>query len=198
MKVLLATAAALVLAGPALAAPETSFRFSDSSWLQDDDAFLVIADGFPASLRANQAYIPVPVAVGRRARGELPAGIRFTTESFRLIAPDGTQYPVAGWNEVSTGYDMLSFDRVVLRGRPLVVGQKFTNSHEVSSRFFPPPGRQTRTDDVELGAFTWFADVLYFPKPSEPLTGVWTLRVLGNGMKDPVEVRFRFSETNPA
>ena len=167
--------------------PRTSDRFSYSTYKEETDSYVALVDGYPASLRANQAYVPVPIALG--LRGGIPR-LKLTTESFELIDARGNVYPLAGYGEVTSGYDMLTFDRSLVRTRPLVAGLKFATSHRVASRFFPAPGRDVRIDHLELGPFTWFSDVLYFPKPDAGIGGVLTLRIKGQGLASPIEVRF--------
>lgn len=187
------TSLAVVVLAAAVAAPSwaadrrTSDRFSFSTYKEETNAYVALVDGYPASLRADQAYLPVPIALG--LRGGIPRLV-LTSESFELIDSRGKVYPLAGYGEVTSGYDMLSFDRSLVRTRPLVAGLKFATSHRVSSRFFPVPGRDVRIDHLELAPFTWFSDVLYFPKPDAGIGGVLTLRIKGQGLDAPIEVRF--------
>jgi hypothetical protein len=48
---------------------------------------------------------------------------------------------------------------------------------------------RTRIARVELGPYSWFQDVVYFPRPPAGLGGVLTLAVAVEG-GDPIEVRF--------
>ena len=184
-------ACSLLVAGLSLpvlgVGPRTSERFSFSTYKEETSAYVALVDGYPASLRGDARYVPVPIAFG--LRGGIP-NLVLDSESFELIDSGGTVYPLAGYGEVTSGYDMMSFDRALLEKRPLVAGLKFATSHRVTSRFFPAPGRDLRVGRVELGPYTWFSDLLYFPRPEAGLDGVLTLRIKGRGLTTPIEIRF--------
>lgn len=167
--------------------PSPSERFSFSTYRERAGALTVLVDGFPASLRADDPYIPLPVAVGWAGPGKL----EITPEAFLLVDGEGRAYPAASYRDVLEGYAKLTFDRSILRSRPLVTGQQFVNYVPVAARFFPPVDLPTRTARVELARFTWFRDVLYFPNPGPGLDGVLSLKVSPRGASEPVEVSFR-------
>src|SRR6185436_19229664 len=99
----------------------------------------------------------------------------------------GNAYAIAAYSRFMNDYEKRIYDESLFRVRPITLGNKFATFHPVVSRFFPAPGRGTRIDRVELLPFTWFKDVLYFPRPAA-LDGVLTLRIRGRGTKKPVEV----------
>jgi hypothetical protein len=76
-----------------------------------------------------------------------------------------------------------------MRSWPINVGMFIAEHPRMSSNFYPPTGGGTRISRVELAPFSWFQDVVYFPRPPAGLGGVMTLTVaVGNG--DPVELKF--------
>ncbi len=176
-----------VAAGAAWAATvRTSERFSFSTYRERVGPLTVLVDGYVASLHEEDPYVPVPVAIGWSGKGAL----HFTPESFALVDGSGRAYPAASYQEILRRYAKLTFDRSLVRQRPIVVGQQFTNYTFVPARFYPGVDRGTRISRVELGRFAWFYDVLYFPTPEAGLEGVLTLRVSPAGIGEPAEVRF--------
>jgi hypothetical protein len=150
-----------------------------------------MVDAWPASLRAESAFIPVPVAIGLRSSGK---PVRFQEESFLLVDSAGREYPMASYGQIQRDYPLRSFDASLFAQRPMIIGAQFAGMRRTSSRFFPAPGRGTRTESVELSPFTWFQDVLYFPRPAV-LSGTLTLRIQSKGLPQPVEVRFQLPRT---
>jgi hypothetical protein len=99
--------------------------------------------------------------------------------------------------EIRQNYDLAGFDRSIMRARPLVVGQQFSVSRALYSNFYPDGRRLGVVQErVHLNPFSWFQDVLYFPRPPAGLDGVLTLRMEGGGLERPVEVRFRVLQGN--
>jgi len=168
-----------------LAAPMTSHRAGHATFREEAGGLSVFAGGYPASMGARDAFVPVPVALALLRPG---ASVVFTPESFTLTDAQGNRVPAAGFSEVKNGYSKLDFDRSLMQTWPVQVGQSITDRPRIPSSFYPPTGAGTRIARVELGPFTWFSDVIYFPRPSAGLGGVLTLTVaVGNG--DPVELR---------
>ena len=168
------------------AIPHTSYRFGYSTFREDAGRVTVLADGFPASMAPKTGYIPLPIAVALTKPGRT---VTFRPESFTLIDADGHAVPAAGFEEVNSKYGRQTYDRSLVRVRPIAVPETISGLHEVASRFYPPPTGGTRIPEVELATSTWFRDVLYFPVPPSGLHGVLTLRVEIPG-GSPVEVRF--------
>jgi hypothetical protein len=169
-----------------LAAPTTSHRTGASTFREEDRGLSIFADGYPASLGADDAYVPVPVAIALTATG---ASVAFTLESFTLADAQGNRVPAAGFAEVRNGYPKLGFDRELVRSRPITVGTTITDRPRITSRFYPPTGGGTRIARVELAPYSWFSDVLYFPRPPAGLGGVMTLSVAVAG-REPVNLKF--------
>jgi hypothetical protein len=169
-----------------LAAPSTSFRNGASTFREEVQGLSVFADGYPASLGAKDAYVPVPIAIAVMRNG---ASVAFTLESFTLTDAKGNRVPAAGFVEVKNGYSRLNFDRSLMRTRPIAVGMTITERPQIPSNFYPPTDGRTEISRVELAPFSWFTDVIYFPRPTAGLSGVMTLSV---AVKDaePIELKF--------
>lgn len=194
-------AAAILTATTVLAAPpktpdrRTSEGFAFATYREQSGSLTVLLDAYPATLHENDAYIPLPIAIGLRGKGE---PVTLTTESFTLVDARGNAEAAASYEQLSAQYPKRSFDESLFRQRPIVLGSLFSNSREVHSSFYPAPGRGTRSDRVELAAFTWFDDVVYFPKPKAGLDGVLTLKIHGQGMEKPIEVVFEVPHSHAA
>lgn len=183
----IALAAVAALAAPAVAGPaQTSDRFGYSTFREDAGRLIVFVDGYPASMGGDAAYVPVPIAIALVKSGH---SLTFTPEAFSLVDARGNVVPAAGFREVNEGYGRLTFDRSLMRMRPIVIATSVTDLLRVPSRFFPAPGSGTRIGRVHLAPQTWFEDVIYFPRPPAGLAGTLTLRVETPGVA-PVEVRF--------
>lgn len=178
----LLTAVAVATATP----PKTSQRYAFSTFREESGRVSVFVDGYPASLRTTEAYVPIPIAIAVVKNGK---AIAFLPESFTLVDARGNAVPAAGYQELTRGYDKLAFDRSLIRMRPIVVGSYIADLQPIAASFYPPRDSGTRIPRVELASFTWFRDTLYFPRPLAGLGGVLTLKVAIPGL-DPVEVRF--------
>jgi hypothetical protein len=173
-----------------LAAPPASHRTGYSTFREDAFGLSVFADGYPASLGGEESYVAVPVAIALMRTG---ASVTFSLESFNLADSRGNLVPAAGFGEVSSGYPKLGFDRALMQSRQIVVGMTITERPRIASSFYPPAGTGTRIQRVELGPFSWFSDVIYFPRPKAGLGGVMTLSVaVADGQS--IDVRFLMSQ----
>ncbi len=178
----------------ALAAPPTSHRTGSSTFREDANGLSVFAGGYPASLGADDAFVAVPVAISLMRTG---SSVAFTLESFTLSDSRGNRVPAAGFAEVKNGYPKLDIDRSLMRMWPIDVGMTIAERPRIASSFYPPTGAGTRIQRVELAPFSWFSDVVYFPRPPGGLGGVMTLSVaVGGG--DPVELAFLMGSDQPA
>ena len=187
---LTAAGAAGLLAGSAPAAEVTSEHSSFATFREQGERLTVIVDAYPASLREAAAFIPVPIAVGLMGRG---GPVRFHEESFTLVDASGREFPLASYSGLIANYPQRTFDATLLKQWPIVTGGQFESMTEATSRFFPAPGAETRTELVELSPFTWFRDVLYFPRPAD-MHGVLTLKIRAPGLEHPAELRFQVPE----
>jgi hypothetical protein len=187
-RVALALTTLALLAAPLATggSPKPSETFAYATYWEKRDDITVLVDTLTPSFRDDQPFIPIPVAIGFQAYGE---EITITRESFFLIDKSGTLYGAASYAEVVDGYPALLFDRFFARGP--VVAQEFSLSRRIPSDFYPPKGDGRRIDRIHLSAYSWFSDVIYFPRPRAGLEGVLTLRVSGGGIDPPIDVRFK-------
>jgi hypothetical protein len=165
--------------------PSDTYAYA-TYWEKRDD-ITVLLDSLTPSFRNDESFIPIPVAIGYQAYGK---EYSFSRESFYLIDRSGKLYGAASYEEVADHYDPLTYDRAFSRGRP-VTAQEFVFSRRVASDFYPPQAAGRRIDHVHLSAYSWFRDVIYFPRPEAGLEGVLTLRVSGGGIDPPIDVRFK-------
>jgi hypothetical protein len=176
----------VLAAAVALAAPSTSYRTTYSTFREDVGGLSVYADGYPASLGPDDAYVPVPVAIALMRTGP---SVAFTPESFTLADAHGNRVRAAEFADVKNGYPKLAHDRSLVRVWPINIAVSLEDRPRIASNFYPPTGAGTRISRVELAPYSWFSDVIYFPRPPSGLDGVLTLSVAVAG-GDPVEVRF--------
>ena len=188
----LLSAAALALALPATASGSaaTSYRYAYSTFREEAGRVSVFVDGFPASQRVADGYVPIPFVVASVKGGK---AIPLSPESFTLLDARGNAVSAAGYGELLDHYGKMSFDRTLIRQRPLVLGSYYRSFLQIEGAFFPEPGGRTRIERIEVPAYGYFADVLYFPMPPAGLDGVLTLRVAMPG-GEPIEVRFAASK----
>jgi len=184
----LVSGAALALAVPATATARdaTSTRYAYSTFREDAGRVSVFVDGYPASQRAKDGYVPVPIVVASVSGGK---AIPLSPESFTLVDARGNAVPAAGYGELLDRYGKLTFDRSLIRERPLVLGSYYGALYRIQGSFYPAPGTRTRIERIEVPAYGYYEDLLYFPMPPAGLDGVLTLRVAIPG-SDAVEVRF--------
>jgi hypothetical protein len=170
------------------AGPTTSEGYAYYTYREMGDRLTVLVDSYPASLHGDDAYVPLSIAVGLSGPGK---SVVVTPESFTLLDQDGKAYNPASYQEIARNYPKRLFDDMFMRSHPIVVGSQFSTSMRLPADFYPTMvGRGVRMERVELGPFTWFHTVLYFPRPQAGLEGVLTLRISGGG-EPPVDIRFR-------
>ena len=170
----------------ALAAPSTSYRSSYSTFAQEDRNLSVFVDGYPASMEGDAPSF----GPGRdRADEDRGRASRSRSSRSRSSTRRGTAFSAAGFEELKKGYSRLEFDRTLMRNLPIDVGQTIATRPRIASNFYPPTGDGMKITRVELSSFSWFRDVVYFPRPPAGLGGVMTLAVAVEG-GDPMEVRF--------
>ena len=186
----LTTAAAIAVLGFGLEAASdesTSEKYALTTYREKVSNITVLVDSFPASMHDGEAFVPVTVAVGLSARGN----VTVTPESFHLFDRAGNVYPAAGYGELLESYDRLAFDATLVRRRPIVVGQQFVLSDKLLASFYPNSEVGVRVDNIHLAPYTWFETVVYFPSPVAGLGGVMALEVAGGGIESPIYVKFR-------
>jgi hypothetical protein len=172
-----------------LAAPSTSYRNDHFTFREQAAGLSVFASAFPATLGSNDPYVPVQVAVALMRNG---ASVAFTSESFTLTDAKGNRVPAAGYLEIKDR-PQLVFERSLIQSWPINLGETIVERPQIPSDLYAPPGRRTRISRVELAPFSWFKDVVYFPRPPAGLGGVMTLTVAGSG-GDPIDLKFTMDE----
>ncbi len=166
----------------------TSERSAPATFRVETGGTTVLVDAYLASLREGESYLPLHVAIGVGGRG---ARLLLTRESFSIVDAQGAVYPLATYEEIAQDYRKASFDRKLLELHPMAVGNVFSTSSVISSFFFPAlADRALRVDRVDLGRFTWFHDLLYFPRPLIVPGSILTLRIEGAGEDRALEVKF--------
>jgi hypothetical protein len=182
-------ASAVLASGSAAGPAATSERYAYSTYREVSGRVTLLADGYLAAFHGEDPYVPITVAVGLANPGR---AVVVTPESFTLLDASGKEYPAASFEEIARRHPKRQFDGALLRSHPIVVGNQFSTSMMLDGNFYPAPaGERLRVDRVELGPFTWFFSLLYFPRPESGLDGVLTLRIAGGGIKAPVKVRFQ-------
>ncbi len=180
---------AAVLSRGAAEPPATSEGYAYATYRGMTDRLTLLVDSYPAAMHVRDRYIPLAVAVGLSGPG---SSVLVTPESFTLLDENGKTYHAVPFAEIVQNYPKRQFDASLLRSRPMVVGNQFATSLRVQANFYPTlAGRGLRIDRIELGPFTWFHTLLYFPRPEGGLHGVLTLRIGGEGLESPVDVRFQ-------
>jgi hypothetical protein len=168
--------------------PATSEGYAYATYRGMSERLTLLVDSYPAAMHARDSYIPLAVAIGLSGPG---SSVRVTPESFTLLDESGRAYRAVPFEEIARNYPKRQFDASLLRSHPMVVGNQFDTSLAVRGSFYPTlVGRGLRIDQVELGPFTWFHSLLYYPLPDGGLHGVLTLRISGPGLESPVDVRF--------
>ena len=170
----------------------TSHKLALLTWKAQAGRVMFVVDAFPASLERTSGYIPLRIAVAVTDKG---VPVKITPDSFTLIDAQGVATPVASYSSLMKGYDRRTADQTLFRQYPMQLNNDFRSLRLVGSNFFPPPGGGTRIPAVELGAFTWFRDVLYFPMPAGGIDGTMTLRLSAPGLEAPLDVIFSIKDS---
>ncbi len=192
-RVLVPLVAALAAVLPAAAGShgDTSEKLAPLTWREQFGRVTLVVDAFPASFEGKENYVPLRIAMAMTDKG---APLTIGPESFTLIDADGGSMPVASYPAFAKGYGRRVSDETLFSRYPMQLDARTVGLRRLESSFFPAPGRETRTGAVQLAPFTWFQDVLYFPRPVAGLDGLMTLRLTAKGLDSPIEVRFRITE----
>lgn len=180
---------ALLTAAAAAPPAEVSERYGYRTYREIVSGVTLLADTTLAAPNPDASYVALAVAVGL-APGTPPATV--SREGFSLVDAGGHRVAAAGAMEIRERHGRVAFDASLLRVQRMTLGQQFAGRVEIPSRFYGDSnGLGLVQDRVHLDPSTWFRDVVYFPRPARGLDGVLTLRVEGEGLAVPVEVRFR-------
>jgi hypothetical protein len=181
-----------VLALAAAEPPATSEGYAYATYREVSDRLTLLVDSYPTAVHVDDPYVPIAVAVGLSGPG---ASIHVAPGSFTLLDEKGRTYGAVPYEEIAKNYPKLQFDVSLMRSHPMVVGSQFDVSLPIYAEFYPVlAGRELRAERVELGPFTWFGTMLYFPRPEGEFHGVLTLRLGAEGAEPPVSVRFRIPD----
>jgi hypothetical protein len=124
----------------------------------------LVVDSYTASLRGDEPYVPIRVAIGLVGKG--PA-VHFDVEVLHAHRSRTGTKSRSRATPTSPDVRQAVADDALMRHRPMMLDSRFDALDRVDSRFFPSPaGRGTRVTRVELASGTWFQDVLYFPRPA--------------------------------
>lgn len=181
----------------------TSKNFAYYTFVERTGRVTLLVDSYVAMKRWDEPYVPLQIAVGlypaKDGNGKRkPRTVRVLLDSLTLLDAAGNTVGPAEYEEVREGYEKLDADRGFVQQHPINTGELFRNSHRVEAAFYPtgtPP--QMRTRRVELWAYSWFRDTIYFHAPDGGLDGVLTLQLHIDGDEKPVEVRFRVPAKKP-
>jgi len=147
---------------------------------------------YPAHWRKNQKAIPlwITVALGETEGGRGP--FSFGLENFTLIDSAGNSSPTVPSNKLLDLYEEQMSDQNIMRERPVQYGLDFVNYIEISSSLYPAARNLRLTGGVvELDTLTRYAGFIYFPQPKAGQGGVLKLRMEGERLAEPIEVKFK-------
>ncbi len=170
----------------------TSHAVSNFNYLEKSGDLTVAVYSYPAFWRKKQAYFPLVVAVGVASRkGKKPLHVML--DNFVYGDAQGNTYPTAEPAELEKKYKERMSDQNMLKQRPMSYGNQWNTYQRMAVTFYPAERNlRLQTTVVELNAFTWFANMIYFPTPKEGFEGLHTLKLEGGEIETPIEVKFRF------
>jgi len=149
----------------------------------------VVMSSYLMGLGPEEEFLPMQVAVGVQGKGpELAVGI----DAFLLVDGKGDMYSTATTQEIGSKDSLIRQTELMVDQNRLNTGNEFTNYHRIKSNMYTAEGTGDRYAHVDRE--TYFTDVIWFPRPTNGLGGVLTLRMEVEGMEGPVEVRFQVPE----
>lgn len=180
--------AALCVAGTAV--PQNrQFVFSDKS-----DAGQLWANLTLTYMRLGEPYLPM--VIGAQNFGKRSAQLNF--ESFHLIGPDGSRYPLANLKALRNEYEWFGQDHRIVSGAGIPVDVWIRQRHFRESNFYPDIAlsrRPTVIDTVYLGRSDGMADLFYFVAPPDLALGrPFLLEVRPEGWQVPLRLRLVLTE----
>jgi hypothetical protein len=167
-------------------AAETSKTYSFATYKESSGLVTLLVSSKLALWLEDSPYVPLLVGVGVREKGPT---LLVSPASFALIDQQGAVHTMAPFVDVRDA-GVIPFYRELVRRDPLTTGRTFSNSHLVSSIFYPVSGASAGKELVELTQRTHFIDLIFFPRPETDLGGVITLQFMARGLKEPIQVRF--------
>jgi hypothetical protein len=170
---------------PLAAEEETSRTFSFAVYKESAGEVTLLVSSKLVVWHEESPYFPLLIGVGVREGGPT---LLVSPASFVLIDQQATVHRMAPFVDVREA-GVIPFYRELVRREPLPTGRTFSNSHLVSSNFYPVSGASTGKELVELTQRTHFIDLIYFPRAEADLGGVMTLQFMARGLKEPIQVR---------
>lgn len=166
--------------------PATDPKLSLTTYIEEGNIAALVVGTRPTRYRLDRKYIPIEIAVVNKGL----ASLTITPESFTLVGADGTQYPVAGRNELSSGYGSTDVDRR-LADAFRYVNNRFSSYSRQPSNLTPGFDRGVPRDHIVLPRFGYLLDFIYFPRPADPLVDQsLELQLRAPELEQPVFVRF--------
>ena len=167
-------------------AEETSKTFSFATYKESAGHVTLLVSSKLAVWLEDSPYVPLLVGAGVREGGPT---LVVSPASFVLIDRQGNVHTMAPFADVRDA-GVIPFYRELVRREPLPTGRTFSNSHLVSSIFYPVSGASRGKELVELTQRSHFIDLIFFPRSATELDGVLTLQFMARGLKEPIQVRF--------
>ena len=185
-----AVVALVVLCVAGAAVPQDrQFVFSDKSGSGQLWANLTLT-----YLRIGEPYLPMVIGVQNFSKRTA----RLNFESFQLIGPDGSRYPLADLKTLRREYERFSQDHRIVSSAGIPIDVWIRQRRYRESNFFPDFGvsrRPTVIDSVSLGRSDGTADLLYFIAPPDLAPGrPFLLEVRPEGWEVPLRLRLVLSE----
>ncbi len=170
----------------------TSHEIASFNYMEQSGDITVMVYSYPAYWRKNAAFFPLVVAVGVASRkGEKPLHVMLN--NFVYGDAQGNTYPNVEPAELEKKYKERMSDQNIIRESPMSYGNHWDTYERLSVSFYPGErNMRLQTTVVELNAFTWFANIIYFPTPKGGFEGLHTLKLEGGEIEPPIEVKFRF------
>jgi hypothetical protein len=182
--------ATLLLLLPAVGGwAQQQYVFSDKS-----GAGQVWANVSLTYLRVGENYLPMVVGVQNFSKQRA----NLDRDSFWLVVPDGSRYPLAELKEVRANYDKSGVDwrMVSAAGIPVDLWARQRRLRE--SNFFPDirlSRRPTVIDSVTLNRGDGMADLMYFVAPPGFAPGMpFLVEVRPDGWEVPLRLRVILAE----
>lgn len=145
-------------------------------------------------LRVEEPFLPIVVGMQNKSKQRAVVD----RDSFWLVGPDGTRYPLAELKEVRSEYERFGADRRIASaaGIPVEVWARQRRFRE--SNFFPDmrvSRRPTVVDNVTLAQGDGMADLMYFVTPRGLAPGrPFLLEVLPRDWQVPLRLRLVLAE----
>ncbi len=176
-------------------ASESTRKISPFAFLNETHEAALVVDVELARMRKSEAYIPLMVWLAKKSLYSLA----IDRSSFLFVDSDGNVTSMAEPREVRAGYSQYDLDaqfyvQKISAGGTLLTA--FSFFEELQCRFFPHPLRHkfrvdTLVDNVTLRQKSFLADLIYFPRQKEIVSGQgFRLRVESDGLEEPLEVAF--------